>query len=869
MAKKRDDINEKYPRLNRYGGGSFMDKLDKYAQYADAALAVSGPATWAAGPLVRAAHAAASLGVDGYQLGRKLYKGEPYDDEVMDIILGVAGMKAAKGLKAARDAANGTELPLQMMHKGSDIVPAISSPAKAGFVNRHDNGGMLDKDLEPKQPEVVTAWEDLPLSQRAEYIRMAVREGLTTLPEVREHYNTFGWGGKKDQGPKLGSRKDRIVAAYTQFINDGYSDAQARGMVAALLSESGLDPNAVGGYNKQTRDKAFGIAQWHGSRRPKDTSFAGQLKHVSETGRAYNGDNWGGRRQNYLSFMNAQTARDAAFHFKTGWERPAAQYNSAAIGYLDEVDNALGDYSDAVINQDLSSYFQQQEPASILGSAPWNKKVFDAVMQNGGWSSPAWDNDGTTSVGNITAEQALADVEADKAGIQPAEQQALMDNVMGLKALMESRRSNDDERGISFGRSTETPAMEEPVVASPYITMRGLGGRLYQNGGRKNTERERYEQWRDRLPRNLQAETDDYDLFGAFRAGLEPVYNEQDGAYHLGSRDPKTGRILKRATHPTFLKALVDEELEGYYPRYQDGEFYTDQAPWRKKQFGDGSFLDDVISRFKSALGVGEEKSMVKKKRAPRYYKAVDGKVFNTWEEAFNHNNVLVELEKVPIDRQKGRAIRRKPNTSPTSDRSTELENNSYYDFKANLDSVNHRTDPFVIPYGDRTITIRKKGSPLKQEVSVNALDSLAKYSGITGTPIQTALGLSDQETGFGKYPLYNMDEPPMGYTERDIANQNYFKNFGEIPAEYLVRDFRYNGEQVGKMEHRETPIPLSMPPLQHAFEYFNAGDYNRGDKNHTRDVLKRGEEVWNETTGSLKEWWETEGRDWYNGKKK
>lgn len=85
-----------------------------------------------------------------------------------------------------------------------------------------------------------------------------------------------------------------------------------------------------------------------------------------------------------------------------------------------------------------------------------------------------------------------------------------------------------------------------------------------------------YNQWRQSLPSNLQTETTDYDLYGAFKAGLQPEWNDKDKSYHLGSRDPKTGRILKKPGHPTFGQAIYNDMLLGYYPIYKDGEIYTE-----------------------------------------------------------------------------------------------------------------------------------------------------------------------------------------------------------------------------------------------------------------------------------------------------
>lgn len=52
-----------------------------------------------------------------------------------------------------------------------------------------------------------------------------------------------------------------------------------------------------------------------------------------------------------------------------------------------------------------------------------------------------------------------------------------------------------------------------------------------------------YQLYKNNLPSNLQVETDDYDLYGAYESNMQPELNE-DGTYHLGSRDPYTGRIL-------------------------------------------------------------------------------------------------------------------------------------------------------------------------------------------------------------------------------------------------------------------------------------------------------------------------------------
>ena len=86
--------------------------------------------------------------------------------------------------------------------------------------------------------------------------------------------------------------------------------------------------------------------------------------------------------------------------------------------------------------------------------------------------------------------------------------------------------------------------------------------------------KENFEDYRKRIGKlNPSFLKDDpyYNLRGAFEGGLEPELNEEDGMYHLGSRNPKTGEILKRPGHPTWDLMLKGEEEAGYEV-YQEGD---------------------------------------------------------------------------------------------------------------------------------------------------------------------------------------------------------------------------------------------------------------------------------------------------------
>ena len=84
-----------------------------------------------------------------------------------------------------------------------------------------------------------------------------------------------------------------------------------------------------------------------------------------------------------------------------------------------------------------------------------------------------------------------------------------------------------------------------------------------------------YEEWKSKLPENLRNETPDYNLFGAYEAGLEPEYSEDDNSYHLGSRNPETGELLKRPGHPTFDIAVEEDKKLGYELYEENGKYYT------------------------------------------------------------------------------------------------------------------------------------------------------------------------------------------------------------------------------------------------------------------------------------------------------
>lgn len=194
----------------------------------------------------------------------------------------------------------------------------------------------------------------------------------------------------------------------------------------------------------------------------------------------------------------------------------------------------------------------------------------------------------------------------------------------------------------------------------------------------------------------------------------------------------------------------------------------------------------------------------------------------------------------------------RENDTAATKQASEEQEKNMHiymYNSYPKSHGQAHPNMAYAIPY----IESEEIRVPGVGRTTKNALDSLAKYAAKVKIPLYEAVGLAAQETALGAIPVYNYKAIPKNATEeekqkvrdfnRALGNSSYFRNYGVIPAEHLVRDFRYN----------YYPIDRKIPPLEHAFTYWKEGNYNRGDKNHTKDVREKGRKIM--ATEALKTW--------------
>ena len=149
---------------------------------------------------------------------------------------------------------------------------------------------------------------------------------------------------------------------------------------------------------------------------------------------------------------------------------------------------------------------------------------------------------------------------------------------------------------LSIGNNTVAPVQPDYSYAKSLLSDfdSDLNSNMFGNGGKiprtyrgdlNHLKDVGYQKWRAHLPTNLREETSDYNLYEAYKSGAKPRL-ESDGFYHLPSRNPRTNKILKKATHPTYSMALREDAIEGYLPVYNNGETYTYPLPWIKSYGG-------------------------------------------------------------------------------------------------------------------------------------------------------------------------------------------------------------------------------------------------------------------------------------------
>jgi hypothetical protein len=84
---------------------------------------------------------------------------------------------------------------------------------------------------------------------------------------------------------------------------------------------------------------------------------------------------------------------------------------------------------------------------------------------------------------------------------------------------------------------------------------------------------------REAKKKKFDPEGSGYDYEGAKEAGVTP-----DKTGHYGSRDPRTGKILKGRKHKTFHKTRRGEMKAGYkIHKADDGRYYSTKNPIKQR----------------------------------------------------------------------------------------------------------------------------------------------------------------------------------------------------------------------------------------------------------------------------------------------
>lgn len=180
-----------------------------------------------------------------------------------------------------------------------------------------------------------------------------------------------------------------------------------------------------------------------------------------------------------------------------------------------------------------------------------------------------------------------------------------------------------------------------------------------------------------------------------------------------------------------------------------------------------------------------------------------------------------------------GRFSRVKQNDSPTKEISSEYED--YVNKTISKHGSLPNSKKYYIPYlYDKEIKVRGAG-----RMSSNMLDSIAVNANKAKIPFNEALGLAIQETHGGAMPTIAV---PAGMDKDKVRahfNMSYARNYGGIPAEYLINDYEYHNK--GYKGSKNNDLTNIESPLQHGFTMYKRGLYNPGDKNHSNDVRAAG----------------------------
>ena len=384
------------------------------------------------------------------------------------------------------------------------------------------------------------SWNELSLKDKADYIKESVNNGIYNLSDIRNRYNIYAEGGyipsnkiKKDIANWEGSEMKRNVpfSEVTRQFN-----ATIPASIRAKLSSNQLDALYSYGYNvgmgnlkkrvlPTLNNYVKGKATNEDVQRSMWASRDNELRGLTRR-RNWEREMFGG---NYRTIFTGTggTPNNYSYSIKSNTNPRVNPYQIQNEEWQDK--NYLAAYKGLQLSMN-----------DIMGKT--KEDDIDDLFFTG--TGPTISMDNLLSIGNNTI-----------APVQPDYSYA--------KSLLSDFDS--DLNSNMFGNGGKIP-------------------KTYQ-GDLSHLKDVDYQKWRANLPTNLREETSDYNLYEAYKSGAKPRL-ESDGYYHLPSRDPKTNKILKKPTHPTYGMALREDAIEGYLPIYKNGETYTYPLPWIKADGG-------------------------------------------------------------------------------------------------------------------------------------------------------------------------------------------------------------------------------------------------------------------------------------------
>lgn len=388
------------------------------------------------------------------------------------------------------------------------------------------------------------SWNELSLKDKADYIKESVNNGIYNLSNIKNRYNMYANGGYKPSE----SIKKRI----TNW--EGSSMRTNRSFQAEANDFNRVIPSSIRSkLSQQQLDALYSYGYNVGMGNLKKRVLPTLINYVQ--GKASNEDvqksMWASKDNELRGLTTRRNIERSLF---------GGNYQTVFTGT-----GGIPHNYDYIANRSSSNPYQIQ-------NEEWQgKNYLDAYKGL------------QLSMNNIMGKTKKTDInDLFSTGIGPT---ISMDNL------------------LSIGNNTIAPVQPDYSYAKSLLSDfdSNLNSNMFGNGGKiprtyqgdlSHLKDVDYQKWRAHLPTNLREETSDYNLYEAYKSGAKPRL-ESDGYYHLPSRDPRTNKILKKPTHPTYGMALREDAIEGYLPIYKNGETYTYPLPWIKSDGGKINMFDE------------------------------------------------------------------------------------------------------------------------------------------------------------------------------------------------------------------------------------------------------------------------------------